>query len=147
MLVFLVRKTCLKGRVLVFPSNALLTLRVVELFLDTSLGDSLLILLGVAPVRRREDAEGDRDSGVKVQIDELIVQRVSLLECLSTCRKEDKKGSLASGERRGKEEDVRGRFLDSRLSNEVVYRLVVMMVVMRLGEREVVGFGLESHAR
>jgi len=26
---------------------------------------------GVAPVRRREDAEGDRDSGVKVQVDDL----------------------------------------------------------------------------
>jgi hypothetical protein len=29
------------------------------------------------------------------------LQARSLLECLSTCRKEDKKGSLASGEKKG----------------------------------------------
>jgi hypothetical protein len=46
-------------------------------------------------VRRREDAEGNRYAGVKVQIDGLKVQR-SLLEPLSRDRKEDKKGSLAS---------------------------------------------------
>ena len=49
----------------------------------------------VAPVRRRKDAERNRYAGVKVQIDDLSVQR-NLLECLSRDRKEDKKGSLAS---------------------------------------------------
>jgi len=96
-MVFVARKTCLcDGRVMILPSDALLTLRESELLLVFCLGEGFLVLLGVAPIRRREDAEGDRDSGVKVQIAGLLLQRVSLLECLSTCRKEDKKGSLAS---------------------------------------------------
>jgi hypothetical protein len=46
----------------------------------------------VAPIRGREDTEGDRDAGVKVQIDG---GEASFPECLSnrprTIRKEDKK--------------------------------------------------------
>jgi hypothetical protein len=61
---------------------------------------------GVVPVRRREDAEGDRDAGVKVQVDDLEVLREQLLECLSTDRKEDKKGSLASWVKEGEEESA-----------------------------------------
>ena len=90
-------QTCLfNGRVMIVPSDALSTCWKGELLFVSSLSKGLLVLLGVAPVRRREDAKGDRDSGVKVQIADLLLQRVSLLECLSTCRKEDKKGSLAS---------------------------------------------------
>jgi hypothetical protein len=37
----------------------------------------------VTPVRRREDTEGDGNTGVKVQIDGLLA---SFLECLSNCR-------------------------------------------------------------
>jgi hypothetical protein len=80
-----------------FPSDALLSVWKADLSLEVCRfgGDFC-----VAPVRRREDAEGNRNSGVKVQIDDLSVQR-TLLECLSKDRKEDKKGSLASlGERR-----------------------------------------------
>lgn len=50
----------------------------------------------VVPVRRGEEADGNRDAGVKVQIDDLLCARERLLECLSSGRKEDKKGSLAS---------------------------------------------------
>ena len=65
-------------------------------------------LCGVAPVRRREKANRNRDAGVKVQIDGLLGARERLLECLSSSRKEDKKGSLASfGEKK-----VRKRALD-----------------------------------
>jgi len=65
------------------------------------------LYFGVAPVGRREDAEGNGYSGVKVQIADLSVQR-SLLNCLSKERKEDKKGSLASlgKKKKGEEESV-----------------------------------------
>lgn len=78
-------------RVFTFPSDALLSWKL-DFTLDVSLGSCYFF---VAPVRRREDAEGDRNACVKVQIDDVTAR--SLLECLSTCRKEDKKGSLASG--------------------------------------------------
>lgn len=68
-------------------------LREVDLALDVSLDGGLG---GVVPVRRGEDAERNRNSGVKVQIAGLVSARVLLLECLSADRKEDKKGSLAS---------------------------------------------------
>ena len=76
-----------------FPSDALLSLWEVDLTLNMCCFG--FVDSGVAPVRRREDAEGNGDSGVKVQIADLSVQR-TLLECLSKERKEDKKGSLAS---------------------------------------------------
>jgi hypothetical protein len=49
--------------VVIVPSGAVL--REFDLTLDVSSGG----FDGVVPVRRREDAEGDRDSGVKVQIE------------------------------------------------------------------------------
>lgn len=64
----------------------------------------------VAPVRRWEDAEGDRDSGVKVQVDDLSGREL-FSNAFRRARKEDKKGTLASGERRGKR--ARGTLLDS----------------------------------
>lgn len=50
-----------KGRVAIFPSDALLG---IDLYFDFGLGS----LLGVVAVRRREEAQGNGDSGVKVQI-------------------------------------------------------------------------------
>jgi len=61
-----------KRRILTFPSDALLSLRKVNLSLDVSLGDCL----GVVPVRRREDADWNRYSGVKVQVDECSVREL-----------------------------------------------------------------------
>lgn len=51
--------------VLTFPSDALLSVGKIDLSLDVSLGD---LFLCVAPVRRREDAEGNGNAGVKVQV-------------------------------------------------------------------------------
>lgn len=53
---------------LVCPSDALRFLWKMDLTLDVGLLDALN---GVAPVRRREDAEGDRYAGVKVQVADL----------------------------------------------------------------------------
>jgi hypothetical protein len=95
-----------EGRLLIlsFPSDAVLLAWEMDLTLDMSrLGG---FLNGVAPVRRREDAEGDRDAGVKVQVDGLLCARERLLECLSTKRKEHKKGSLASWVKEGEEESA-----------------------------------------
>jgi hypothetical protein len=95
-----------EGRLLIvsFPSDALLFVWEIDFTLDVSrLGG---LFNGVVPVRRREDAEGDRDAGVKVQVDDLEVLREQLLECLSTDRKEDKKGSLASWVKEGEEESA-----------------------------------------
>jgi len=67
-------------RVLPFPSDALLCLGEIELCLDVSLSDMLLLLLccyGAVPVRRREKAEGDRNSCVKVQVDDLRCENSS----------------------------------------------------------------------
>lgn len=89
---------------LTFPSDALLFAWEIDLTLDMCrLGG---FLNGVAPVRRRKDTEGDRDAGVKVQVDDLLCARERLLECLSTKRKEDKKGSLASWVKEGEEESA-----------------------------------------
>lgn len=55
------------GRVFTFPSDALLGWKL-DFTLDVSLGSCYFF---VAPVRRREDAEGDRDACVKVQVDDL----------------------------------------------------------------------------
>lgn len=62
------------GRVLVFPSEALC--RCEDLTLDASLsGGGSGLDTGVAPVGRRKKAEGDRDSGVKVQVDRFLPVR------------------------------------------------------------------------
>lgn len=54
------------------------------------------------PVRRREDAEGNRDAGFKVQVGDLSNARGSLLLDLPMYRKEDKKIPLASFEKKSK---------------------------------------------
>lgn len=75
-----------------FPSDALVGL---SLYPDAS-----SFFSSVAPVRRREDTERDRDSGVKVQIDESegVFSRMPSEPLWVTNRKEDKKRLLASGE-------------------------------------------------
>lgn len=57
-------------RIETFPSDALLlSLGETEFSLDVSFGSGCVILRGVAvAIRRRKDAERDRDSGVKVQV-------------------------------------------------------------------------------
>jgi hypothetical protein len=50
-----------RGRVAIFPSDVFLG---IDLYFDFGLGS----LLGVVAVRRREEAQGNGDSGVKVQI-------------------------------------------------------------------------------
>ena len=60
-------KRCRERRVLgfvTFPSDALVGL--------SPYSDASSFFSSVAPVRRREDTERDRDSGVKVQIDESV---------------------------------------------------------------------------
>jgi len=66
-------------RVLPFPSDALLCLGKIDFGLDVSLSDMLLLLCcyGAVPVRRREKAEGDRNSCVKVQVDDLRCENSS----------------------------------------------------------------------
>jgi hypothetical protein len=61
------RNVGLKRSVVTFPSGALLTLWKIYL----SLNMSLFCFDGVAPVRRREDAERNWNSGVKVQVADL----------------------------------------------------------------------------
>jgi hypothetical protein len=64
------RETGRVGIDLVLPSDAMVC-REFDFTLDVSLGGCLC---GVAPVRRRKEAEGDRDSGVKVQVDDSSVR-------------------------------------------------------------------------
>lgn len=76
-----------------FPSDALVGL---SLYPDAS-----SFFGSVAPVRRREDTERDRDSGVKVQIDESegVFSRMPSEPLWVTNRKEDKKRLLLQGKR------------------------------------------------
>jgi hypothetical protein len=60
-------------RLMTFPSGALLFVRKLDLSFYVGFGGCFN---GVAPVRRREDAEGDRDSGFKVQVDYLSVREL-----------------------------------------------------------------------
>lgn len=65
---------------IIVPSDARWEL---DLTLDVcGFGDFGSLDFGVVLVGRREDAKGDRNAGVKVQIDDFDVQR-TLLECLS----------------------------------------------------------------
>jgi len=65
----------------IFPFDARSTIE-----LDFSLYSRLSSFRdSVTPVRRREDTEGDRDAGVKVQIDGCPT---SFLECLSNCSRQ-----------------------------------------------------------
>ena len=99
--VFPAGKSSGEGRValfVTFPSDARSSWRWVGLsfYSDaSSLGDS------VAPVRRREDTEGDRDFGVKVQGDdrEGVLSRMPSEPLSLTIRKEDKKRLLLRWER------------------------------------------------
>jgi hypothetical protein len=80
-------------RELTFPSGFVL-LREFDLKLFVSVLDSLL-LVGVL-VGAWEDAEGNGNSGFKVQVDDLPERKICLLDDLPTRRKEDKKIPLAS---------------------------------------------------
>jgi len=66
----------------------------VDLSLDVGFGGGFGFY--VAPVRRRENAKGDRNTSVKVQIDDVSVRETFFSKTFQTGRKEDKKGSLAS---------------------------------------------------
>jgi hypothetical protein len=69
------------GSLRIFPFDARSTIE-----LDFSLYSRLSSFRdSVTPVRRREDTEGDRDAGVKVQIDGCPR---SFLECLSNCSRQ-----------------------------------------------------------
>lgn len=83
-----------EGRIFPFPSGALLSWKI-----DLSLDMLLSNFSGVVPVRRREKADGNRYSGVKVQVDDF--KRRELFSNAFRSRKEDKKGSLASGGKKG----------------------------------------------
>lgn len=82
-----------------FPSDALVGLSIYP--------DASSFFSSVAPVRRREDTERDRNSGVKVQIDESegVFSRMPSEPLKVTNRKEDKKRLLLQG--RGERERER----------------------------------------
>jgi hypothetical protein len=61
------RKAGGERRIVTFPSGALVGLGKTNLSLNMGLCGAAT---GVAPVRRRENAEGNRYSGVKVQVDD-----------------------------------------------------------------------------
>ena len=85
-----------EGRLLVlsFPSDALLLVWKVDLTLDVS---RLGLLDGVVPVRRREDAEGDRDAGVKVQVDDLQVLENDFSNAFRLTERKTRRGLLLLG--------------------------------------------------
>jgi hypothetical protein len=58
--------------VFTFPSDALLvSVGKIDLTLDVSLLGGLLFLFGDVLIRRRENAKGDRNAGVKIQCADL----------------------------------------------------------------------------
>jgi len=86
-----------EGRLLIlsFPSDALLLVWEVDLTLDVSrLGG---LFNGVVPVRRREDAEGDRDAGVKVQVDDLQVLENDFSNAFRLTERKTRRGLLLLG--------------------------------------------------
>jgi hypothetical protein len=99
-------------RGLIFPSDALLG--EVDLSLDVSLGCGCCF--GVAPVRRREEAEGDRDSGVKVQIDDLSVRENLFSNAFRRNERKTRRGLLLLWVKEGEEESVWITSLNSCLS-------------------------------
>ena len=113
--VFLVGEIELEGRVAIFPSDALL----VDLSFDSGLSR---LCCNVAAVRRREDAEGDGDSGVKVQVDGGKCEAVSCkpFELLNKS-KGNKKWPLAS------REEGRGKGKDGIENAEASFNLFPMM--------------------
>lgn len=96
-----------EGRLLLvllsFPSDALLFVWKLDFTLDMGL---LSGLNGVAPVRRREDAEGDRDAGVKVQVDDLEVREILFSNAFRRDERKTRRGLLLLGEKKREEESA-----------------------------------------
>lgn len=86
-----------------FPSDALLFVWELDFTLDMSL---LSGLNGVAPVRRREDAEGDRDAGVKVQVDDLEVREILFSNAFRRDERKTRRGLLLLGGKKRREESA-----------------------------------------
>lgn len=105
------RKVGGERRVLTFPSDARWALRKLDLTLDVSLGGGLRI---VAPVRRWENAERDRDASVKVQIDDLSGRELFSNAFRRAERKTRRGLLLLVKEGEGRERSV-GSLLDSRV--------------------------------
>lgn len=64
---------------------------------------------GVAPVRRREEAEGDRDTGVEVQIDSCSVREKLFSNAFRRAERKTRRGLLLLlGRKKGREESVGG---------------------------------------
>jgi hypothetical protein len=94
---------CLEWRVLTFPSGVLGDLDL-KLFVGVGLGGGLSF-----PVWRREDTEGDRDAGFKVQIGDLWRRERQSSPRPSEWRKEDKKIPLASFYKEVERKEMRRR--------------------------------------
>jgi len=71
-------------------SGALLSWQI-EFSLDVSFGGSLG---GVAPVRRREETERDRNSSVKVQIDDFSVREAFFSNAFRGIERKTRRGLL-----------------------------------------------------
>jgi hypothetical protein len=85
------RKSGRERGVFFLPSDALLSLWEVDLSFDVSLGGCFG---GVAPVRRREDAERDRNSGVKVQVDDFSMQEADFSNAFRRAERKTRRGLL-----------------------------------------------------
>jgi hypothetical protein len=100
---------------LTVPSDARWALGKLDLTLDVSLGGGFLLI--VAPVRRWKNAEGDRDAGVKVQIDDLFWRELFSNAFRRAERKTRRGLLLLLKEGEGRERSV-GSLLDSRVFQE-----------------------------
>jgi len=101
------RKAGSERRVVTFPSGALVGLGKTGLSLNVGFGGAAS---GVASVRRREDAEGNRYFGVKVQVDDSS-RRENPSRMPFDVPKGRQEGTLASlGRRRGRKKSVWIRF-------------------------------------
>lgn len=88
------RKAGFEGGMFPFPSDALLSLWKVDLTLDVSLGGGLY---GVASIRRRKDAEGNRNSGVKVQVADLNLRENVFSNAFRRAERKTRRGLLLLG--------------------------------------------------
>ena len=79
---------------LTFPSDALVSLGKFDLTLDVSLGESGGLLGGVASIRRREDTEGNRNAGVKVQVDDYQVREKLFSNAFRLAERKTRRGLL-----------------------------------------------------
>jgi hypothetical protein len=95
-------------RVLTFPSDALLSVGKIDLALDVSLFDGFLS--GAVLVGRREDAEGNGNAGVKVQVADLEVRE----NVFSPLRRQEGISCFLVERRRGKRACLT-TLLDSRV--------------------------------